>query len=227
MILATIVALATAPAPAEGAERFYALIFGSQSSPKRLRDTHTWATFVRVVGDENDPAHVQVYPHTISWLPATLVVRPLSLVPEQGVNLDLYSTLDAVYRNGENVTLWGPFEMTAEVYQRSLEVKAILDSGEARYRAISTARDMLISDCIHAVAAVDPVFGRNHYPLIRIGKPASRYIARQAMTRSVFDQYQTHASWLVPYLGLDRYPIEVIPPQQIPRRSCLLCRCPE
>lgn len=69
--------------------------------------------------------------------------------------------------------------------------------------------------------------GRGHYPLIRIGQPASRYIARQFMTRSAFDQYQTEASWLIPRLGLDRYPIEVIPPQQIPRRGCALCRCPD
>ena len=63
--------------------------------------------------------------------------------------------------------------------------------------------------------------------MIRIGKPASRFIARQVMTRSVFDQYQTHASWLIPQLWLDRYPIEVIPPQQIPKRNCVLCRCPD
>jgi hypothetical protein len=216
-----------APMQAQAAERYYALIFGSQSSPKLLRYTHTWATFVRVVGEGDDPSGYQVYQHTISWLPATLVIRTWSPVPEPGVNLDLYATLDAVYKNGESVTMWGPFEMAQPVYERSLQVKAILDSGAAQYRAISTARDMLVSDCIHAVAAVDPVFGRGHYPLIRIGKPASRYIARQAMTRSVFDQYQTCAQWLVPRLGLDRYPIEVVPPQQIPKRGCGLCRCPD
>src|SRR5689334_1085665 len=49
LVLTVVAALAAAPA--KGAERYYALIFGSQSSPKRLRDTHTWATFVRVVGE--------------------------------------------------------------------------------------------------------------------------------------------------------------------------------
>ena len=38
-----------------GEERYYAMIFGSQSSPKLLRYTHTWATFVRVVGEGDDP----------------------------------------------------------------------------------------------------------------------------------------------------------------------------
>jgi hypothetical protein len=203
------------------------MIFGSQSSPKLLRYTHTWATYVRVVGEGDDPRNYQVYQHTISWLPATLDVRVLRPFPEPGVNLDLYATLDAVARNGESVTMWGPFEMYGPVYERSLRVKSILDSGAAQYRAISTARNLRVSDCIHAVAAVDPVFGRGHYPLVRIGKPASRYIVRQVMTRSLFDQYQTHAEWLIPRLGLDRYPIEVIPPQQIPKRNCVLCQCPE
>jgi hypothetical protein len=99
-----------------------------------------------------------------------------------------------------------------------------------RYRAIDTPRDLLISDCIHAVAAVDPDFGRSHYPLIRIGKPASRYIARQIMTRAAargLYQELFDNSWLIPRFGLDGYPIEVVSPQRIPSRNCLLCLRPE
>jgi hypothetical protein len=47
------------------------------------------------------------------------------------------------------------------------------------------------------------------------------------MTRSAYDQAAYDNSWLIPRLGLDRYPIEVVPPQRIPRRNCVLCRCPE
>jgi hypothetical protein len=213
--------------PARAGEYYYAIIFGSQSHPKQLRYTHTWATFIRVVGEGPDLNAYTVEAHTISWLPQSLDVRTWSLFPEKGVNLDLYQTLDAVYRNNESVTMWGPFVNTKSVYERSLRVRQILESGVAQYRAISTPSNLLISDCIHAVAAVDPVFGRGHYPLIRVGKPASRYIARQVMTRSVFDQYAYDNSWLIPRLGLDRYPIEVIPPQQIPKRNCLFCRIPE
>ncbi len=212
---------------ARGDDQYYVMIFGSQSRPKLLQYTHTWATFIRVVGDGGDPSNSTVYAHTISWLPDSLDVRTWSLLPERGVNLDLYGTLDAVYHDKEHVSLWGPFMIQQAVYERSLRVKEILDSGAAEYRAISTPRNILISDCIHAVAAVDPVFGRGHYPLIRVGKPASRYLARQMMTRSVFEQWQYDNSWLIPRLGLDRYPIEVIPPQQIPKRNCFLCRCPE
>jgi hypothetical protein len=210
-----------------GEEFYYVMIFGSQSKPKLLQYTHTWATFVRAVGEGPDPSNYPLYQHTISWLPQSLDVRTWTILPEPGVNLDLYMTLNAVYHNREHVTVWGPFQLLPQVYERSLGVKTILDSGRAEYRAISTPRNLLISDCIHAVAAVDPVFGRGHYPLIRVGKPASRYIARQFMTRSVFDQYQTEASWLIPRLGLDQHSIEVVPPQQIWKRACFLCRCPE
>lgn len=212
---------------ARGDELHFVIIFGSQSHPKRLQYTHTWATFIRAVGEGPDANGYTLDQHTISWLPASLDVRTWSLLPERGVNLDLYQTLDAVHRDREHVTMWGPFRILPDVYVRSLGVKAILDSGRAEYRAISTPRNLLISDCIHAVAAVDPVFGRGHYPLIRVGKPASRYLARQIVTRSVFDQLESDNSWLIPRLGLDRYPIEVVPPRRIPSRGCFLCRCPE
>jgi hypothetical protein len=220
-------AIATSAPEAKGDEFYYVMIFGSQSKPKLLQYTHTWATFIRAVGEGPDANNYALYQHTISWLPESLDVRTWSLFPERGVNLDLYGTLEAVYRDREGVTMWGPFRIHPLVYERSLRVQEILESGAAEYRAISTPRNPLVSDCIHAVAAIDPVFGRGHYPLIRIGKPASRYIARQLMTRSVFDQWQGDNSWLLPRLGLDRYPIEVVPPQQIPKQPCFLCRRPD
>jgi hypothetical protein len=221
------IALMTTTSKAQADEFYYVMIFGSQSKPKLLQYTHTWATFIRAVGEGPDANNYSLYQHTISWLPQSLDVRTWSLFPERGVNLELYQTLEAVYRDREHVTMWGPFRIHPVVYERSLRVKEILDSGAAEYRAISTPRNLLISDCIHAVAAIDPVFGRGHYPLVRIGKPASRYIARQVMSRSVFDQWQGDNSWLIPRLGLHRYPMEIVSPQQIPKRNCFLCRCPD
>src|SRR5262249_25125678 len=162
--------------------------------PKLLQYTHTWATFIRAVGEGPDANNYALYQHTISWLPQSLDVRTWTILPEPGVNLDLYQTLDAVYRDREHVTMWGPFRILPQVAGVCIGARAFRDGGRAEHRAISTPRNLLISDCIHAVAAVDPVFGRGHYPLVRVGKPASRYIARQFMTRSVFDQYQTEAS---------------------------------
>jgi hypothetical protein len=191
----------------------YVLIFGSQSSPKQLRYTHTWATFVKAEGVGTDPAGYALTTQTISWLPRTLEVKVLRPCPEEGVNLSLEDTLRAMYANGEHVTMWGPFIMRKEVFERASRVISILNSGRAEYRAISTARNMLISDCIHAVAAVDPEFGRGHYPLIRIGKPASRFIARQVMMRSVFDQTAYDNSLADPAPGAQQLPDPVRAPR--------------
>ncbi|WP_152049408.1 hypothetical protein [Tautonia marina] len=211
---------------ADADEQFYVLIFGSQSRPKLLRYTHTWATFVRAEGEGPDPAGWQIQHHTISWLPATLDVKVWNPRPEPGINLDLYETIATVRGSNQRITAWGPFLINRNVYERSLRVKQILESGEAQYRAISTPANLLISDCIHAVAACDSVFGREHYPLIRIGKPASRFIAREVMTRSPFDQATYDHSWLIDRIGLD-HQVKVVPPRQIPKRSCFLCRCPD
>ena len=214
-------------ASARGGEFYYEMIFGSQNSPKQFKYSHTWATFIRVVGEGPDVNTYAIEAHTISWMPKSLDVKVLSRRPEPGVNLDLYQTLAVVGGQGQSVTMWGPFITRKELYDRSLEVLKIMASGAPEYRAISTQRDLLISDCIHAVAAVDSVFGRRHSPLIRIGKPASRYIARQVMTRSLLDQTLSDNAWLVPRLGLDRYPIEVVAPSQIPKRGCVLCKGPD
>jgi hypothetical protein len=207
-------ALISCAATAKGNDVYYVLIWGSQSHPKLLKYTHTWATFVHAVGEGPNADNYQLEWHTISWLPATLDVRVFALRPEKGVNLDEHQTLQFVLGKGERVKLWGPLMVTPLIWQRSLEVRDIIASGRAEYRAISTTYDLLVADCIHAVAAVDPDFGREHYPLIRIGFSASRYLAREVVTRGPskgINQADYDNSWLIPRLGLAGYPFEVIP----------------
>ena len=216
-----------AGASARADEFHYVMIFGSQSKPKRLKYTHTWATLIKATGEGPDAANYALDVYTISWLPATLDVKVWSPRPEPGVNLDLDQTIRAMLANDESITMWGPFRVRPVLWERAQVIRGIIERNEASYRAISNSSNMLVSDCIHAIAAVDPDFGRNHYPLIRIGKPASRYIARQVMTRSQYDQTAEDHSWLIPRLGLCRRPIEVIPPRDIPKRNCFLCLLPD
>ena len=190
--------------PAWGDERHYVVIFGAQPSPKVIRYAHTWATFVRVVGDEADPATCQLFAHTISFYPADLDVRPFALRAEPGVNLDLAATLALMRQNRANVTAWGPFLMRPEVYQKSVEVWSQFGSGAIDYRAIDTFNKD-VDDCIHAVTAVDPDYGRGHYPLIRVGKSASRYIAHQvAKSGRPRPPVLPDQTWLIAALGLYR-----------------------
>ncbi len=225
--LLAMLVLGLAPAASNAGEFYYLLIFGSEDDPKHLRNAHTWAVFVRAVGEGTDQAGYQVTAHTLSWYPASKVVRLWSPCPEPGVNLTLEQTLETVLGLNENVRLWGPFQIQAPLYNRSVAVYNEVASGRAQYRAISALRDLYITDCIHVVAAVDPVFGRGHYPLIRIGQPASRYMARQVMMRSLekgVDQAANDNSWLIPALGLIRYPITIVPPSAITAEPCGLCK---
>src|SRR5437588_299611 len=111
-LLLAILSLAAATISARAAlasESYYVMIFGSESSPKRLNDTHTWATFIRAIGEGTDPAGYALEYQTVSWLPATGNVRVWAVRGETGMNLDLWQSLDFVLRNGESVTLWGPY----------------------------------------------------------------------------------------------------------------------
>ena len=215
-------ALGFSPERSVGADRYFVLIFGAQPTPKIIKDSHTWATFVRVVGEGTDPSSFQVFAHTISFVPASLKVRTFALDAESGLNLDLEATLSYARTRNAGVTVWGPFNIRTEAYQRSLEVWSLVNSGAVEYRAIDTLKNQFISDCIHAVTAVDPTFGRGHYPLIRTGKSASRYISRQIVRRGNPDRTLPDQTWLIPTLGLDRPEIEVILPSQIPKRRSIL-----
>jgi hypothetical protein len=201
-------ALAAIPTP-PGA-RYFILIFGSQSTPKRPRYTHTWASVVKVTGCDGAGAP-RVEEHTISWLPATLDIRVLARHPEPGVNLALPATIEEMLRNDERVSVWGPYEVSIALYTRFLIQKQFLDSGTVGYQCIDTigeaARLGNGCDCIHAVTDMDPQYDRTRYPLSYFGDSASRHIVRQIHERPIIISPENDHGWLLPMLGLDRYPI--------------------
>jgi hypothetical protein len=206
--------------PAQASDRYFVIMFGSESSPKRLQYTHTWGTYVKVSGEGPDPANYQITYHTISFLPATLKIRVFALRPEPSVNLDLYSTLDYVLGNGESVDVWAPMEVRRELYEASVHQYQRLMRGEALYQAIDPPNDD-VYDCIHANSALDPKFGQGHYPLIRVGKPATAYIVKQLGSRGLVFDPTDDTRWILSRLGVDRYPVRIIwPPVRIPSGPC-------
>jgi hypothetical protein len=191
-------------------ERYYCLIFGSQSHPKIPRFTHTWATDVRVT-DRGPGLPPALDYQTISWYPASMVVRPWRFRVEPGVNLDLEATLHEVLRHRERVSVWGPYEIRPGIYRKFLLQKEFMESGQIGYQCVDTlgeaARAGNGCDCIHAITDADAMFARDYYPLRRFGDTASEYIVAQIVERgAVIDPEHTH-DWLIPALGLDRYPI--------------------
>jgi hypothetical protein len=200
-------ALTTAAPPGE---RYFLLVFGSESRPKRAKYTHSWATMVRITEcPGNLPA---VESHTISWMPATLDIRPLSCRIEQGTNLALCFTIEEMLRHDEHVSVWGPYEVGPSFYHRFQVQKQFLESGRVGYQCIDSfgeaARTGLGCDCIHAITDLDPLFNRSRYPLTYFGEAASRHVVRQLHERPIIIRPHQCNDWLFPLLGLDKYPIE-------------------
>jgi hypothetical protein len=195
--------------PAPPGERYFILVFGSQSTPERPKYTHSWATVVKVAGCVRPAPTIEE--HTISWMPASLDIRPWSFCVEPGVNLTLHFTIEEMLRNKERVSLWGPYEVGPGLFYRFRVQKAFMESGQVGYQCIDSlgeaARTGAGCDCIHAVTDMDPLFARNRYPLSYFGDSASRHIVREIHTRPIIICPKADHGWLLPLLGLDKYPI--------------------
>ena len=190
-------------------EHYYLLLFGSQSEPLRPKYTHSWATAVRVV-DQGPGQPPLVEPATISWMPATLDIHPLRFNVEPGVDLDLFTTIREMRKNGERISLWGPYEIRPGLYRKLVIQKWFMDSARVGYQAIDTvgaARLGCGSDGIHAITDCDARFDRQEYPLSRFGDRASEHMVRQIVVRGgVIDACTSH-DWLLGPLGIADCPI--------------------
>jgi hypothetical protein len=191
-------------------ERYFLLIFGSQSTPKTPKYTHSWACVARVTGCDG-PGAPTVEQHTISWMPASLDIRPWSFKVEPGANLDLHFTIEEMLRHDERVSMWGPYEVGPGHFYRFSIQKVFMESGKVGYQCIDSVGEAGRTghgcDCIHAVTDMDPQFDRERYPLRYFGEAASRHIVEQVQTRPIIMCPEADHSWLLPLLGLDKYPI--------------------
>jgi hypothetical protein len=211
---------------AQAEERYYVLIFGSESTPRLPRYTHTWATFVKASGEDPDASKFRIDEvFTISWLPANLEVRALRLRAEEGVNLDLDTTLFYILPR-QRVSQWGPFQISQQLYERAVARKAELESGAVKYKASDPnfgPRVPYISNCIHGITDLDPDFGRFYYlELRRFGEAASHWAAHQFVFRGRRINLEENLDWINQRLELDKYPIVHRPPPD--RRIWLLDR---
>lgn len=193
-------ALDAEPVPED--ERYFLLLFGSESEPKRAVLTHTWATVVRQSADG------AIIADTISWMPRTLVIRPFRFHVEPGVNLDLAATMKLCEELGEKVTLFGPREIPARVYRRLLVQKSFLESDAIGYQGFDligeAGRLGNGSNCIHAITDADPKYGRAGYLLAGNGVHATRYIRDVLKRRDAFvPPPEANHDHLLPALGLD------------------------
>lgn len=197
--------------PVPPGERYYLILFGSETTIRRPGAVHTWATMVRVINVPNGgPATVE--PNTISWGPATHKTRPWSFSVEPGENGDLHGTIKEMYSFNEHIIMWGPYEVWHGNYIRFMTQKAFMESGRVGYQCIDNIGEAAKTgggcDCIHSISDMDPMLDRKGYSLIYYGVPATRNIVKQIMTRPVIINAPHTHDWLIPALGLDKYPIQ-------------------
>jgi hypothetical protein len=124
--------------------RYFVVMWGYQGPTNAAIDAHSFATFYRGIGrGVSSPA-------TISWLPATGIVRDRG--PERGKNFSLGATLRLARRHRRTVRAFGPYEIEPKIYQRAHGRIRQLNSGKLAYTMINGPPNAV--NCILAVSAV-------------------------------------------------------------------------
>jgi hypothetical protein len=191
--------------PALG-ERYYITLFGAQSVPFRVRYTHTWATYVRTVITPAGEFPAAI--NTVSWMPATLSIRPLAIRPEQGVNLNLAETFAWVASFDGRVSCWGPYEIDAERYGRLVARKEQLETENFQYRAIGAlTRRGDVSNCGQSFARSAPQVGRRYVqPTPNPGENGTSRLAVRFERLDAFIGGAVTHDWILPVIGANQYP---------------------
>jgi hypothetical protein len=214
--------------PLQPKVRYFMLVFGAESVPKRGRWTHTWMTIVKATPREGltgytlegeQAKYYDLLAHTISWMPAQLRIRVIKFRPECGVNLDLETSIRYCLGMCERVALWGPFEVNPlvaeEVYAATRKQIALLESGRVLYKSLDFEGSAAAwcKNCIHAVSDMDGIGRRLTYNEIQHnGWEGSRVIVRY-MARANRIEPQVRHEWVAEALGINKY---CISRQQIP-----------
>ncbi len=127
-------------------EKYYFAVMSWESQPYDPLKTHTFATVIHMKDGKAEQT-------TLSWFPATEVVRPVQILPEKGTNLSLEKSLEFATQNKLRVSLWGPFEVSEKFYDSFKLHVGKFDRGEVAYRpcsGIAVNKDSVF-DCAHAV----------------------------------------------------------------------------
>lgn len=186
--------------------RYYFILFGGQSVPFRARTAHTWAIWVKTTPTVTGAVMVESV--TISWLPAGGRVEPFRLRRTTGKNYSLEETFAVAAADNDRVSMWGPYETDAERYERAVAQARLLESGAIGYRVLdSIGLRYSVQHCVHAVTYADPVLRRRFQPVIQVGEPGTSRLASRYLRTGALRHPDLKHDWLIPVLGIDRYPV--------------------
>jgi hypothetical protein len=214
--MAAFVALFLLPSSADAAEFYYVVVFASEGDFLLPRHAHTFATFVKAIGEGPCPNAYSLEAHTISWMPAAGEIRVARISPERGTNMDLPATLRWAQSVGAHVSRWGPFQIRKELYDRARAQIVRLDSLAVEYKTLDfRLRPDSASNCLHALLDLDQDDG-----LALTGfsyGEGSGYVVTDAFRRWMINPAQTH-EWVYVRLGLCGCPITARTCTRMPAR---------
>jgi hypothetical protein len=182
----------------------YLLVFAADATPYRGVRAHTFAAVVRVEADPDGVARAADVT-SLSWLPATKVVRPLAVHPEPGRNVPLDETLRDYLAAGGRVSLWGPYRVRPELADA---FRARVADVEARhlYKAGALFDRRTVVECARGVEETIRGGERRRYVgVFGFGDAASSEVVRK-FTPWLVEPHQTHPR-VASAIGLDAYPI--------------------
>jgi hypothetical protein len=152
----------------EGARgRYFLVVWAYEGEPNAPRDSHSFVAFYK--GD--DIADGRITPATISWLPATGIIRLVGV--QQGRNFTLAQTLAMACQTRKKVASWGPYEIAPELYWRGLARIRQLESRTVAYSALG-----LRARAVNCIKAAGDISDSPFRPGISWGHLASQSIVR-------------------------------------------------
>lgn len=208
MVFRTLIAFLCLTPFCQGGERYYIVLFGSQSCPKIPRYAHTFATVVKAT-DCSTPGNAPLTEyHTISWLPADLTIDVYRIRPEAGHNYTLVQTLPFVARN-QKIAMWGPFEIPKCYYDRFLKYRSEFENNpDIKYKAVSPLFWRYhVTSCIHAVSDTIPNDHRLSHPRVLNGWSSIPLILDALHERGLILRSECDHSWVLGRLPLGDYRI--------------------
>lgn len=137
--------------PVCAADQFYATVFTAETVPFRSKQTHTFVVAVRVPAADPGVAAPVEMTH-ISWCPANLRQRGITLRPEPGVNLGIADTFAMCRLRGMRVSMWGPYRCEPELFALLKCQATKLESGRVLYKPTDNLYPSdVAANCYHAI----------------------------------------------------------------------------
>jgi hypothetical protein len=146
LILAIVCALTGSRTARAGVE-YFVTVFAAETVPFRAKHTHTFVPVHRAPATGG-----AVETHSISWVPANMRPRGLTLRPEAGANLPLADTFAFCRQHCMRVSAWGPYKCDRELFELMKCQAAKLDGGTVKYKPTDNLYPSdVAANCYHAI----------------------------------------------------------------------------